>query len=153
MQKYTTSTNPNFPLFASSVSLATIGLPLLLNAKWAISTMFISSITAIGYPLAAFLGLANIALAFYIFQAFNSNDLQRKRDALLVNTMLFFLSAVINLRCYSPFVVPMYSLIVGEGRVFLWKALFDACLAGWSYFSCHSFRELPAARKVPVGSQ
>jgi len=94
----------------------------------------------------------HLALALFLFNAYRAPDIQRKKDALLINTIFFALSALMNIRCYSPLVGTFFHLIAGEGRIFLWKALFDAAVALWS-FMAHSGIHYVAVRKTAAASQ
>jgi len=157
MKSHSVQTQADFPLLVGSLSLAAMGISMAINYQWTLTQLFVSKAFDIAFPLASFLGLAYVALAAHGLMAYNANEpasfFQRKKDGLLVQSIFFAGHAFINLRCYSPLVGPAFSLITGEGKIFLWMAALNAVLAAWSFMTYSNMIPSRKTGATPTASQ
>jgi len=150
-----TNISSDFSLLIGSLKNAIFGFVLLFNTSWTLSQLFASRIFDIAYPLASYMGGAYLALAlfqFLSFQAKEVNSFFRKRDALLTQSIFFAFHAFVDLRCYSPLVGSSLSLVVGEGKIFLYLAFLDIVLSIWS-FTNYNALVVPKLKPNPIASQ
>jgi len=155
------NSNIELPLLVGSLSNACLGLAMIINSQWTLTQLFVSRIFDIAYPLASFLGVAYLTIAcqgLLAFVAPEPNSFQRKKDALLVQSMFFIAKAFVNFKCYYPLLGPSmagFNLVSGEGRLFLWMAIVDLLLSLWSFITYFGYSQpvMTKTRPSPGASQ